>query len=79
MSVRAKILRCFLFLSSFVFAQDSVTYLVRIDPSYDIDNLVEYGLNAKAAYVISSQKHASFLHSIMAAEKAANIAASLFP
>ena len=49
MSVRAQIFRCFLFLSSFVFAQDSVNYLVRIDPSYDIDNLVEYGLNAKAA------------------------------
>jgi len=68
MSVRAQILRCFLFLSSFVFAQDSETYLVRIDPSYDIDNLVEYGLNAKAAYVISSQKHASFLQSFISVQ-----------
>ena len=68
MSVRAQILRCFLFLSSFVFAQDSVNYLVRIDPSYDIDNLIEYGLNAKAAYVISSQKHASFLQSFISVQ-----------
>ena len=45
-----------------------MNYLVRIDPSYDIDNLVEYGLNAKAAYVISSQEHASFLQSFISVQ-----------